>query len=59
MKINHNSPKCGSAINQVIVGIAGENKAQACVWNGFQTSEGWKLVPFVLTIPDKAGTYLR
>lgn len=57
IEINHNCPKCGSAINQIIVGMAGENKAQACVWSGLQTSEGWKLAPFVLTVPNNPGTY--
>jgi hypothetical protein len=38
MEINHNCPKCGLAINQIIVGIAGENKAQAY---NCQDALGW------------------
>lgn len=57
LEINHDRPQRGSAINQIIVGIGGEEKAQACVWNGLQTSDGWKIVPFVLTISSEPGTY--
>ncbi|WP_432043275.1 hypothetical protein [Streptomyces cadmiisoli] len=36
----HDCSECGGAINQVIVGLAGEDRAQASVWNGKQRSEG-------------------
>lgn len=57
LQINHNCPKCGGAINQIIVGLAGEERAQACIWNGGQTSRGWQTVKFKLDIPDAPGDY--
>ena len=36
----HDCRECGNAINQVIVGLAGEERAQASVWNGKQRSGG-------------------
>ncbi|MFJ4961738.1 hypothetical protein EES43_23615 [Streptomyces sp. ADI96-02] len=36
----HDCSECGNAINQVIVGLAGEDRAQASVWNGKQRSGG-------------------
>ncbi|MFF4935040.1 hypothetical protein ACFY2H_40240 [Streptomyces griseofuscus] len=36
----HDCPGCGDAVNQVIVGLAGEERAQASVWNGKQRSGG-------------------
>jgi hypothetical protein len=36
----HDCSECGSAVNQVIVGLAGEDRAQASVWNGMQRSGG-------------------
>ena len=36
----HDCPLCGNAINQVIVGLAGEEQAQVSVWNGKQRSGG-------------------
>jgi hypothetical protein len=36
----HDCPECGNAVNQVIVGLAGEDRAQASVWNGKQRSGG-------------------
>ena len=57
LQINQNCPSCGGAINQIIVGLAGEARAQACIWNGGQTSNGWKKVKFKLTIPDAPGKY--
>ncbi|MFJ6982952.1 MULTISPECIES: hypothetical protein [unclassified Streptomyces] len=36
----HDCGGCGNAINQVIVGLAGEDRAQASVWNGKQRSGG-------------------
>ena len=57
MEIMHDCQKCGNAINQIIVGIGGEEKAQACVWNGFQSSNGWKTVAYTLKVPKKKGVY--
>jgi hypothetical protein len=39
-EVLHDCPECGNAINQVIVGLAGEERAQASVWNGKQRSGG-------------------
>jgi hypothetical protein len=36
----HDCSECGNAINQVIVGLAGQDRAQASVWNGKQRSGG-------------------
>lgn len=36
----HDCRECGTAINQVIVGLAGQDRAQASVWNGMQRSGG-------------------
>ncbi|MEU8974551.1 hypothetical protein AB0D11_35690 [Streptomyces monashensis] len=36
----HDCSGCGNAINQVIVGLAGQDRAQASVWNGKQRSGG-------------------
>ncbi len=36
----HDCWECGNAINQVIVGLAGQDRAQASVWNGMQRSGG-------------------
>lgn len=36
----HDCQACGNAVNQVIVGLAGEDRAQATVWNGKQRSGG-------------------
>ncbi|MCR9143330.1 MAG: hypothetical protein NXI24_13845 [bacterium] len=40
MDILHDCRQCGNAINQVIVGLAGEERAQLSVWNGKQRSGG-------------------
>ncbi|MCA9534760.1 MAG: DUF642 domain-containing protein [Myxococcales bacterium] len=57
MEIQHNCPGCGGAINQVIVGLAGEPNAQQCVWNGGAYSRGFETVNFQLVIPNQPGTY--
>lgn len=44
MELLHDCPECGNAINQVIVGLADENQAQVCVWNGKNYSGGQLLV---------------
>jgi hypothetical protein len=36
----HDCPECGNDMNQVIVGLAGQDRAQASVWNGKQRSGG-------------------
>ena len=36
----HDCSECGNAVNQVIVGLAGQERAQASVWNGKQRSGG-------------------
>jgi len=36
----HDCSMCGNAINQVIVGLAGQDRAQASVWNGKKRSGG-------------------
>src|SRR5688500_2128132 len=48
LDIYHECNECGGAINQIIVGIAGESEAQACIWSGGQSSAGWKTVEFQL-----------
>lgn len=40
MEILHDCISCGNAVNQVIVGLGGEPKAQVSVWNGKQRSGG-------------------
>ncbi|MCC5659177.1 SUMF1/EgtB/PvdO family nonheme iron enzyme [Nostoc sp. XA010] len=57
MEINHDCPECGTSINQIIVGIAGEDEAQACVWIGGSTSNSWQPVSFSLNIPYTPGVY--
>lgn len=57
MEIKHDCPECGTAINQIIVGIAAEELAQACVWMGERTSNGWQTVSFPLNIPYTSGIY--
>ncbi|MEU9228881.1 hypothetical protein AB0D40_31485 [Streptomyces massasporeus] len=39
-EVLHDCSECGNAINQVIVGLAGQERAQASVWNGKQRSGG-------------------
>jgi hypothetical protein len=58
----HDCPECGNAINQVIVGLAGQDRAQASVWNGMQRSGGgpmaeWVNVSCDIVVPDEPGTY--
>ena len=36
----HDCAECGNAVNQVIVGLAGQDRAQASVWNGKRRSGG-------------------
>jgi hypothetical protein len=57
LEINHDCSECGGAINQIIVGLAGEDRAQACVWIGGSSSNGWQTVSFSLNIPAAWGVY--
>lgn len=40
MDLKHDCASCGNAVNQVIVGLGGEARAQVSVWNGKQRSGG-------------------
>lgn len=40
LELLHDCVSCGNAVNQVIVGLGGEARAQASVWNGKQRSGG-------------------
>lgn len=40
MDILHDCRSCGNAINQIIVGLSSDEKAQISVWNGKQRSGG-------------------
>ncbi|MDA0902027.1 MAG: hypothetical protein O3B09_01275 [Proteobacteria bacterium] len=57
LEIFHSCPECRGAINQIIVGLAGEDKAQKCIWIGGQSSNGWQTVNFRLNIPNQKGVY--
>lgn len=57
LDLNHDCRSCGGASNQVIVGLAGEPTAQACVWNGGARPTGWRNVRFDLDVPDVPGVY--
>jgi len=45
----------GGSINQIIVGIAGQNNAQACIYNG--SIQGSGSSTFTLTAPNVPGIY--
>ena len=57
MDIFHSCPECGHAINQIIVGVAGNEKASSCIWSGTKSTRGWMTVEFEITIPDVSGIY--
>ncbi len=57
VELAHHCPGCGGAVNQIIVGLAGEPRAQACVYNGGGMSGGWQRANFTLEIPDAPGLY--
>jgi len=57
LKIFYSCQECGGAINQIIVGLAGENKAQKCIWIGGKSSDGWKKIDFRINVPNKKGVY--
>ncbi len=40
MEVLHDCRSCGNAINQIIVGLSSDEKAQISVWNGKQRSGG-------------------
>lgn len=40
LELLHDCVSCGNAVNQVIVGLSGEPRAQASIWNGKQRSGG-------------------
>ena len=40
MEIKHDCSFCGNSVNQILVGLGGEDKAQLSVWNGKQRSGG-------------------
>lgn len=40
MDLLHDCQSCGNAVNQVIVGLSSDDKAQVSVWNGKQRSGG-------------------
>jgi len=40
MEVLHDCISCGNAINQIIVGISSDDKAQVSVWNGKKRSGG-------------------
>jgi thiol-disulfide isomerase/thioredoxin len=49
MEILHDCGECGNAVNQVIVGLSSDKKAQASVWNGKKRSGGPLMVVNVST----------
>ena len=55
--IDHNCTFCGGAINQVIVSLATDSRAQQCVWNGGPSSGGPRQVSFSLSVPSQPGVY--
>ena len=58
IELKQDCGECGEfAQNQILIGIAGENVAQACVWSGQQKSDGWQPASFSLKVPNIAGTY--
>ena len=44
MEILHDCEECGNAVNQIIVGIGGEDRAQVSVWNGKKRSGGQLMI---------------
>jgi len=48
---------CGASTNQIIVGLAGEPSAQACIYSGGGRSMGWRTASFELVVPDRPGSY--
>lgn len=42
---------------QVLIGLAGAPEAQACIWQGAGSTNGWLAGRFSLDVPDIAGVY--
>ena len=57
VELEHDCAECGGAINQIIIGLAGADRAQACIWTGQQSSNGWQPASFRLAVPASADTY--
>ena len=57
VELDHDCPECGTAVNQIIIGLADAEAAQACIWSGLQSSNGWQPASFNLVIPASAATY--
>jgi len=57
LDVNQRCPGCRGSANQIIVGLAGEPGAQACVWSGGASSNGWQATRFALDVPDVPGLY--
>ncbi len=57
LKLDHHCPDCGNTINQVIIGLAGAEIAQKCVYSGGASSRGTKKLPFSVDVPDEPGVY--
>jgi WD40 repeat protein len=51
----YDCPECQGSINQIIVGIVGQNSAQACIYNGSNQESGSS--KFTLTAPSEPGIY--
>lgn len=52
----YNCPNCDAgSINQIILGIDGQDRAQACIYNGRIRGQG--NADFTLTAPSEPGTY--
>jgi|GEM_PF-2264948 len=52
----YNCPDCAAgSINQIILGIDGQDRAQACIYNGRIRGQG--NADFTLTAPSEPGTY--
>jgi len=57
LDIKQRCDRCGPTPNQIIIGLAGDAEAQACIWNGGARSRGWESVRFALNVPDEPGIY--
>lgn len=42
---------------QVLIGLAGAPEAQACIWQGHGSTNGWLAGRFTLDVPDQQGIY--
>ena len=49
---------CGDdSLNQIIIGLSKDLKAQACIWNGSSNSNGVVQQSIKITVPDEEGIY--